>query len=299
MRVVTIGNFDGVHHGHRVLLDRAEARAGEADGSQVVAVTFDPHPLRLLRPEQAPELLTSVPRRAELLGQAGADEVVVLDFTPELSALSPEEFAQVLREDPRIRADVVVVGENFRFGKGAAGTAEGLRELGVQLGFEVEAVPLVTQGPGGTPPTSSSYIRERIAEGDMEAAADALSRPHRVEGVVVRGDARGRELGYPTANVEVPPGMAIPPDGVYAGWLIAGTERLPAAISVGTNPQFDGTERRVEAFALGRDDLDLYGQEVGVDFARRLRGQQVFESVAELQVQMARDVAEAQALLGG
>lgn len=299
MRVVTIGNFDGVHHGHRVLLDRAASRAGGADGSHVVAVTFDPHPLRLLRPEQAPELLTSVPRRAALLGQAGADEVVVLDFTPELSALSPEEFAQLLREDPRIRADVVVVGENFRFGKGAAGTAEGLRELGARMGFEVEAVPLVTQGPGRTPPTSSSYIRERISAGDMEAAAAALGRPHRVEGVVVRGDARGRELGYPTANVEVPPGMAIPPDGVYAGWLGAGEERLPAAISVGTNPQFAGTERRVEAFALGRDDLDLYGQEVGVDFARRLRGQQVFESVAELQDQMARDVAEAQALLGG
>ena len=299
MRVVTIGNFDGVHHGHRVLLDRAASRAGGADGSHVVAVTFDPHPLRLLRPEQAPELLTSVPRRAALLGQAGADEVVVLDFTPELSALSPEEFAQLLREDPRIRADVVVVGENFRFGKGAAGTAGGLRELGARMGFEVEAVPLVTQGPGRTPPTSSSYIRERISAGDMEAAAAALGRPHRVEGVVVRGDARGRELGYPTANVEVPPGMAIPPDGVYAGWLGAGEERLPAAISVGTNPQFAGTERRVEAFALGCDDLDLYGQEVGVDFARRLRGQQVFESVAELQDQMARDVAEAQALLGG
>ena len=301
MRVVTIGNFDGVHHGHRVLLERARARARSVPDSQVVAVTFDPHPLRLLRPEAAPALLTSMPRRTELLLEAGADEVVVLPFTRELSESSPEEFARLLRETPEIGADVVVVGENFRFGKGAAGTTSLLADLGSGLGFDVDAAPLVSEdtAASGEVVCSSTYIRDRIAQGDMEAAARALGRPHRVEGMVVRGDARGRELGYPTANLDVPAELAVPPDGVYSGWLTVGAERHPAAISIGTNPQFDGRQRRVEAYALDRDDLELYDRHAALDLVSRLRGQEVFPSVADLQAQMAHDVAAArEALLG-
>ena len=300
MRVVTIGNFDGVHRGHRVLVDRAAARAAEVPGSRVVAVTFDPHPLRLLRPDVAPELLTTIPRRTELLKESGADEVVVLPFTRDLASLSPDDFARLLRHDPAIAADVVVVGENFRYGKGALGTTATLAQMGKALGFEVDVVPLVADADlagRAEDAYSSTHIRGLIAEGDMEGAARALGRSHRVEGRVVRGDARGRELGYPTANLYTVDGMAIPPDGVYAGWLTVGPQRYPAAVSIGTNPQFDGRDRRVEAYAIDRDDLSLYDLDVSVDLVSRLRGQEVFASVAELQAQMARDVDRARALL--
>ncbi len=301
MRVAIIGNFDGVHGGHRTLLDRARERAAADAGGRVIAVTFDPHPAAVLRPDRTPGALMTLDRRTELLLQAGADEVVVLAFTPELAALAPAEFARLLRDDPRIAADLVIVGENFRFGARAAGDTVMLGDFGAVLGFEVEMLPLVgSAGSAASSSTriSSTRIRESIAAGDMGAAAAILGRPHRLEGVVVRGDQRGRELGYPTANVEVPDGMVIPPDGVYAGWLVVSGETLPAAISVGTNPQFSGTERRVEAYAIGRDDLDLYGAWAAVDLVERLRGQQVFDSVAALVEQMARDVAAAQAVLG-
>lgn len=300
VRVAIIGNFDGVHGGHRALVARARERAGAGSQDCVVAVTFDPHPAAVLRPESAPARLTSVEQRAELLREAGADEVVVLHFTPELASRSPEEFARLLRESPDIAADAVIVGENFRFGARAAGDTTMLAGLGADLGFEVEVLPLVSEEiPGDDDGAwSSTRIRERIAAGDLAAAAAMLGRPHRLGGVVVRGDQRGRELGYPTANVEVADGAAIPPDGVYAGWLVVAGEPLPAAVSIGTNPQFSGTERRVEAHAIGRDDLDLYGVEVSVDLVARLRGQAVFGSVEELVVQMGRDVAAAQEALG-
>ena len=300
MRVVTIGNFDGVHRGHRMLVERARSRADAAPDPRVVVVTFDPHPLSVLRPDMAPELLTTMPRRTELLLAAGADDVVVLPFTRELSEQSPEEFARLLRESPDIGADIVVVGENFRFGKGAAGTTSTLTNLGDRLGFGVDVKPLVSNALDT--PFSSTYIRDCIDRGDMEGATQALGRPHRVEGIVVRGDARGRELGYPTANLDVAAGLAIPPDGVYAGWLTdlgAGGMALPAAVSIGTNPQFDGRERRVEAYVLDRDDLDLYDRSVALDLVTRLRGQQVFPTVADLQAQMSRDVAAARAVLSG
>jgi riboflavin kinase/FMN adenylyltransferase len=266
-------------------------------GDRVVAVTFDPHPAAVLRPELAPAALTSSRRRAELLLAAGADDVVVLDFTPDLASRTPEEFARMLRDDPRIAADSVIVGENFRFGAKAAGDTAALAEWGAQLGYAVQALPLAA-GDDATA-WSSTRIRDAIALGDLGAAAAMLGRPHRLEGTVVRGDQRGRELGYPTANVAVDPSMAIPPDGVYAGWLIALGESLPAAVSIGTNPQFGGVERRVEAYVLDRDDLDLYGAAVAVDLVERLRGQQVFDSVEGLVDQMARDVAGARALLAG
>lgn len=296
MRVAIIGNFDGVHAGHRALLRQARATAaGPQD--RVVAVTFDPHPAAVLRPDQAPAALTTAGRRADLLLAEGADEVVVLEFTPDLASRTPEEFARMLRDDPRISADMVIVGENFRFGAKAAGDTQVLARWGDELGYAVQALPLAAGDDAEA--WSSSRIRDAIAEGDMRAAAAILGRPHRLEGRVVRGDQRGRELGYPTANVDVPRGMAIPPDGVYAGWLVVAGERLPAAVSIGTNPQFAGIERRVEAYALDRDDLDLYGDVVGVDLVERLRGQQVFDSVDALVEQMSRDVAGARALLEG
>lgn len=294
MRVAIIGNFDGVHGGHRALLQRARERAGS--GGRVVAVTFDPHPAAVLRPDQAPQALTTLARRTELLLAEGADDVVVLAFTPELAAKTPEEFARLLREDPHIAADAVIVGDNFRFGTRASGDTAALAEFGARLGFEVEALPLVAVE--GRDVASSSRIRQSLAEGDMPGAQALLGRPHRLEGTVVRGDQRGRELGYPTANVEVAEGIAIPPDGVYAGWLVVDGTRLAAAISIGTNPQFSGAERRVEAYAIDRDDLDLYGTAVAVDLVIRLRGQQVFDSVDALVEQMGLDVAAARSALG-
>lgn len=301
MRVAIIGNFDGVHGGHRALIRRAREYAGDGPGDRVVAVTFDRHPAAVLRPDQAPAALATASRRSALLLEAGADEVVVLRFTPELASLTPEEFARLLREDPSIAADAVIVGHNFRFGAKAAGDTATLTSLGRDLGFAVEVVPLVSgEIPGDTEGAwSSTRIRASIAAGEMEAAAAMLGRPHRLEGTVVRGDQRGRELGYPTANVEVVAGLAIPPDGVYAGWLVVAGEPMPAAVSIGTNPQFSGSERRVEAYAIGRDDLDIYGDSVAVDLVARLRGQEVFASVEDLVEQMGRDVAAAQALLTG
>jgi riboflavin kinase/FMN adenylyltransferase len=299
VRVAIIGNFDGVHAGHRALLGRARERAASS-GDRVVAITFDPHPAAVLRPDRAPETLTSLTRRTELLLQEGADDVVVLEFTPDLASRSPEDFAGMLREDPRIAADLVIVGENFRFGARAAGDTRMLTDLGADLGFEVEALPLVSAvGDSGPGAWSSTLVRSAIGEGDVRGAAEILGRPHRLEGTVVRGDQRGRELGYPTANVEVMPGMAIPPDGVYAGWLVVEGETMPAAVSIGTNPQFAGTHRRVEAYAIDRVDLDLYGAHVGVDLVERLRGQEVFDSVDGLIEQMSRDVAGARAALAG
>ena len=301
MRVAIIGNFDGVHGGHRALVSRARERAAAEAGSSVVAVTFDPHPAAVLRPDRPPARLTSLAQRERLLREAGADEVVVLRFTPELASRSPEEFARMLREEPSIAADAVIVGDNFRFGARAAGDTATLSALGRQWGFDVEAMALVSADiPGDSDgPWSSTRIRDSIAAGDLVAASAMLGRPHRLEGIVVRGDQRGRELGYPTANVDVEAGMAIPPDGVYAGHLVTGEGRLPAAVSIGTNPQFAGTERRVEAYAIGRDDLDIYGEWVAIDLVERLRGQQVFATVEGLVEQMARDVSAAEAVLAG
>ena len=290
VRVAIIGNFDGVHRGHQALIRRARQRASQDAPSRVIAVTFDPHPTAVLRPDRAPASLTSTSRRTDLLLESGADEVTVLHFTPEFAAASPEDFAHLLRDPDGIAADLVIVGANFRFGQGAAGDTALLAELGARLGFEVDVVPLEAQGPDDAP-WSSSHARDCIEAGDLPGAADVLGRPHRIEGPVVRGDQRGRDLGYPTANVEVAPGTALPPDGVYAGWLVVGGDPLPAAVSIGTNPQFNGRERRVEAYALDRNDLDLYGQTVEIDLIERLRGQAVFASVADLQSHMAADVS--------
>ncbi|MEV4117045.1 bifunctional riboflavin kinase/FAD synthetase [Nonomuraea sp. NPDC049695] len=292
--VVTIGVYDGVHRGHQRVVERAVAVAHER-GLRSVAVTFEPHPEEVVRPGSRPQRLTSPRRRAELLAGLGVDEIDVVEFTLDVSRTSPDDFAQnVLAE--RLRAAVVVVGENFVFGHQASGDVEALRTLGDKYDFEVEVVPLLSRGLDAI---SSTAIRERLAEGDVEGAREQLGRPHRVEGVVVRGYQRGRQLGFPTANVETPQHTAIPADGVYAGWLecvrvanlpaLYAGERWPAAISIGTNPTFEGVPRTVEAYALDRDDLELYGVHVAVEFAARLRGNTRFESIDALIAQIQAD----------
>jgi riboflavin kinase/FMN adenylyltransferase len=296
--VVTVGVFDGVHRGHQRDVGRAKAAAGDM-GLPVVTVTFDPHPDEVVRPGSHPPLLCSVRRRCELLAGLGVDAVCVIPFSYEFSQLGPDEFVRAVLVD-RLHAAHVVVGEDFRFGHKARGDVALLAELGDKYDFTAEGVPLLAEG-GVT--ISSTAIRDLLSAGDVAAAARELGRPHRVEGVVVRGHQRGRALGFPTANLEMLPHTAVPADGVYSGWLVsldadgAEQERWPAAISVGTNPTFDGRERTVEAYALDRDDLDLYGRHMAADFVTRIRGQARFDSVAELVEQMHRDVDAARVIL--
>lgn len=302
--VVVIGNFDGVHPGHVEVLTEARARRPELP---LVVVTFWPHPIRVLRPEQAPMLLTGLADRIALLEAAGADRVEVVDFTPEFAQLSPEQFVDrvLLPLDP----DLIVVGDNFRFGHRAAGNVETLRELG-RGRFEVEGLRLVRYGDEET---CSTVIREALARGDVAHAAEHLGRAFRFTGVVAHGDHRGRELGYPTANLPVPDELACPADGVYAGWLTrldgrdghglllgagSGAPRWPAAISVGTNPTFDGVQRRVESYVLGRTDLELYDAPIAVEFVARIRGMVRFDGIDALIEQMDDDVRRTHEILG-
>jgi riboflavin kinase/FMN adenylyltransferase len=295
--VVTIGKFDGVHLGHQRIVERA-AQAGKERGLPVVVITFDPLPDEVIRPGSHPPFLCSARRRAELLGGLGADAVFVLPFTLKFSRLDPDEFVRTVLVE-RLHAAMVVVGEDFRFGHKAAGDVALLANLGEKYDFSVEGMPLLIAG--GTT-ISSTSIRHMLDEGDVEAAAKALGRPHRVEGIVVRGHQRGRALGFPTANLETPPHTAIPADGIYAGWLTSldedgrETGRWPAAVSIGTNPTFGEGERTVEAYALDRTDLDLYGVHAAIDFTARLRGTLRFDSVNALVQQMRRDVEQAREL---
>ncbi|WP_405013267.1 bifunctional riboflavin kinase/FAD synthetase [Kitasatospora sp. NBC_01539] len=293
--VVTIGSFDGVHRGHQLIISRVVERAREV-GAKSVVVTFDPHPSEVVRPGSHPPLLAPQPRRAELIEALGVDAVLVLPFTLEFSQESPEFFVQQVLVDA-LRAKRVVEGPNFRFGHRAAGNVALLAELGAADDFDVEVLDLqVTGSAGDGEAFSSSLCRRLVAAGDLGGVAEVLGRPHRVEGIVVRGAQRGRELGFPTANVETVPHSAIPADGVYAGWLTADGERMPAAISVGTNPTFDGTARTVEAYAIDRVGLDLYGMHVAVDFLAYLRGMEKFDSIDALLERMADDVKQAREL---
>ena len=295
--VATVGVFDGVHRGHQLVVRTARDAARDVR-LPVVVITFDPHPDEVVRPGTHPPFLCTVRRRAELLAGLGVDAVCVLPFSYEFSQLGPDDFVRQVLAD-RLHAARVVVGEDFRFGHRAAGDVALLTQLGEKYDFTAVGVPLLVSG-GVT--ISSSYIRDRLDEGDVTAAAAALGRPHRVEGVVVRGRQRGRALGFPTANLQTPPHTAIPADGVYAGWLSSLAadglveQQWPAAISIGTNPTFGAGERTVEAYALDRDDLDLYGVQVATDFGARLRETVKFGSVDELVAQMHRDVAQARRL---
>jgi riboflavin kinase/FMN adenylyltransferase len=301
--VVTIGMYDGVHRGHQALISTAVARA-RALGRPCLLLTFDPHPAEVVRPGSHPAILTSLDRKAELVADLGVDAMCVLPFTPDLMRQPPETFTHTVLVE-HLHAAQVVVGENFTYGFKAAGTVQTLAVEGRRFGFAVEGVPLAAVGgdDDGEVTISSTYIRACVAAGDMASAARALGRPHRVDGVVVRGERRGRELGYPTANVESPAWTAIPADGVYAGHLVlrdstgASGPRHPAAVSVGTNPTFQGSRRTVEAYLLDFTG-DLYGEHVGVEFVQRLRPMAAFAGVDELVEAMARDVADTRRILG-
>jgi riboflavin kinase/FMN adenylyltransferase len=296
--VVTIGVFDGVHRGHQEVVGRAAARARRL-GVPLVAVTFDPNPIVVVRPGAVAPLLVPVARRVELLHGIGADHVFVLPFDRERSQQRAEDFVDEIVVE-LLHAKAVVVGTDFRFGHRAAGDVALLERLGKERDFVVDTVEPV--GPPDVGRWSSTYVRQRVTEGDVAAAAEALGRPFRVEGVVVRGHERGRAMGFPTANVPVGDGDLVPADGVYAGYLTrldAGDAvPLPAAISVGTNPTFGGMERTVEPYALDRDDLELYDVPVAVDFVARIRGQERFDTVDDLVAQMRRDVDATRGLLG-
>jgi riboflavin kinase/FMN adenylyltransferase len=299
--VALIGVFDGLHRGHQQIVARAKEEAAER-GLPSVLITFTPHPSEVVRPGSHPAMLTTNTRKAELAAELGIDVVMFVPFTQEFSRLSPEQFVHETLVD-RLHAACVVVGENFRFGHKAAGNIETLSELGVRWGFDAQAVPLFIDG---SHPLSSTYVRSCVEAGDVAAAAEALGRPHRLDGVVIRGDQRGRELGFPTANLRAEAFAAAPADGVYAGRVVRldewGNTRLEvpphvAAISVGTNPTFDGRHRSVEAYILDFAG-DLYGQNLGVEFLHHLRGMVKFDSVDDLVVQMAADVAQTRAFVG-
>lgn len=300
--VVTIGVFDGVHLGHQELIGQAVGIA-RSEGVPSVLLTFDPHPSEVVRPGTHPPVLTTVVRKAELVEAIGVDVFCALPFTPELAALSAADFVDGMLVD-KLHAAVVVIGENFRFGNRAGGDLGTLEALGASRGFRAVGVPLLVLEDIALSATS---VRSRLEAGDVEGAAHALGRPHRVDGVVVHGAQRGRELGFPTANLSTERYAMIPADGVYAGRVVALDEyggTIPdgglgiAAISVGTNPTFDGQDRRIEAYVLDFAG-DLYGRRIGVEFAHRLRGMIRYDGLEPLKAQMADDVEQTRALLAG
>ncbi|ROR74029.1 bifunctional riboflavin kinase/FAD synthetase [Bogoriella caseilytica] len=296
--VVVLGVFDGVHRGHQQVLSAAVAHA-EAHGLRSVAITFDPHPATVHRPELDFTLIASLTDRLERLEATGLNGVLVIPYSLEFARATPEEFVGRYMVE-LLHARQVVVGEDVRFGRDNAGDQRTMVALGREFGFDVEVIADLTCPETGRR-WSSTWVRECLADGDVAEAAHVLGRPHRVRGEVVHGAKRGRDLGYPTANLRADDLGVVPADGVYAGWLIrpehppaAGVrKRLPAAVSVGTNPTFTTggePERTVEAYVLGRTDLDLYGEEVVVELVERLRGQVAFDGIPALLEQMARDV---------
>ncbi|GIG37865.1 bifunctional riboflavin kinase/FAD synthetase [Cellulomonas pakistanensis] len=321
--VVTVGNFDGVHRGHVGVLTRMVADA-RAVGARSVAVTFTPHPQQVHRPETAPPLLTGDADRLELLEQTGLDAVLLLTYTLDFAQQTAEEFVRTHLVEG-LRARTVVVGRDVRFGRGNAGDLSTMVELGERFGFAVEVIEDVAPDPADAAAApdapadpasaladplrrrwSSTWVRELLVAGDVRQAARVLGRPHRMRGTVVHGDKRGRDLGFPTANLSQDATGMVPADGVYAGWLRrpgvpAGSPDavLPAAVSVGTNPTFAGLQRRVEAYVLDRTDLDLYGEEVVLEFVERLRPTLRFDSVDELVERMHQDVAGVREVLAG
>jgi len=311
--VVAIGKFDGVHSGHRAVIDRARVDAlrlvdddsrsttDAAGGARVVAVTFDRNPLALLRPEICPQSLVGVEQKLRLLADAGADATLMLTFDRALADLGAREFVEhVLVGALGVR--IVMVGADFRFGRGGAGNPDLLRELGPEFGFEVHVVDDVRAIDAGRR-VSSTWVRELLDAGDVAGAARLLGRPHAVRGEVVHGLKRGRELGFPTANLSADLEGFVPAEGVYAGWLVdegmpedeasspRSSVRYPAAISIGTNPTFDDIDvRQVEAYVLDETDLDLYGHTIEVEFVARIRGMVAFDDVDALITQMTDDI---------
>ena len=287
MSIVVIGNFDGVHKGHQQVLNRAKEIAGD---EKIVALTFDPHPVSIFAPERTPTLLTILSDKIELLKILNADQVAVIKFTKEFAAMAPEEFVnKVLVE--QLKATTVIVGQNFTYGFKAAGNVVTLAQHA-----EFKTIVLDLQS-NAEEAISSTRIRSAIVSGDVESAREMLTRPHRLDGIVVHGEKRGREIGYPTANLGNIDGQTIPADGVYAGWLTVGIDRWPAAISIGTNPTFEGVRgRQVEAYALDQVGLDLYTKPATIEFGWRLRETLKFDGLEPLLQQMAKDCAEARRL---
>jgi len=296
--VVAIGKFDGVHVGHRAVIERMKQDAA-ASGARTVAVTFDRNPLEVLRPELCPENVVATDRKLELLGELDLDATLLLTFDRALASLEAEEFVRSILVDA-LKVETVLVGRDFRFGRGGAGTPALLRELGPEHDFTVDVVDDVYP-EGSDRRVSSTWIRELLAVGDVVGAARVLGRPVSVTGEVVHGLKRGRELGFPTANLSELVDALVPADGVYAGWLEDHETgiRHPAAISVGTNPTFDDVDRRqVEAHVLDADGLDLYGHRATVVFTDHLRGMVAFDGMEKLIAQIAADVADARDRLG-
>ena len=288
--VVLIGVFDGVHKGHQLLLNRAKEIA---DGRNIVALTFDPHPMQVLAPERAPTLLTTLADRVELLKIHNADQVAVLKFNERFAAMSPADFVKDVLVG-QLGASTIIVGKNFTYGHKAAGNVDSLIKDGPEFNFTVDVQDLQS-GEGEI--ISSSRIRNLVTSGQVEEARKLLSRPHRLDGVVVHGEKRGREIGYPTANLGDIEGQTIPSDGVYAGWLTVGINFWPAAISIGTNPTFAGERaRQVEAYALDQEGLDLYDKNASIEFGWRLRDTLKFDGLEPLLVQMKLDCDQARSL---
>ena len=287
MSIVVIGNFDGVHKGHQQILNRAKEIAGD---EKIVALTFDPHPVSIFAPERTPTLLTILSDKIELLKIHNADQVAVIKFTKEFAAMAPEEFVnKVLVE--QLKATTVIVGQNFTYGFKAAGNVQSLAQ---HTEFETIVMDLQSNAELAI---SSTRIRTAITNGDVESAREMLTRPHRLDGIVVHGEKRGREIGYPTANLGNIEGQTIPADSVYAGWLTVGIDRWPAAISIGTNPTFEGVRgRQVEAYALDQVGLDLYTKPATIEFGWRLRDTLKFDGLEPLLEQMAKDCLEARRL---
>ena len=293
--VVAVGKFDGVHLGHRAIVDSLRA-AATAGGLTPVVFTFANNPLSLLRPEACPEPLASAPQRLELLESLGVDACVMVQFDAEFAAVSAHDFVEQVLVG-RLNVKHVLLGEDFRFGHRGQGDAALLRELGPQLGFTVNVVASVGDPQHGGEAVSSTEIREAVLAGDVGRAAAMLGRMHAVRGVVVHGDARGRELGFPTANLGGAVEGLIPADGVYAGTVVIAGEERQAAISVGVNLTFEPEgDPRVEAFVLDFAG-DLYGAPMEVRFAERIREMLPFESVDALVARMHEDVAETRAIL--
>ena len=303
--VVTMGIFDGVHRGHQAVLGRVVELSHElAHGDRrplAVAVTFDPHPRSVHQPEADLPLIASLTDRLASLGDLGLDAVMVITYTLDFAAQSPQDFVRTWLEG-LLGARAVVVGDDVRFGCRNSGDATTLEQIGRDDGFEVEIVSKIRSDEGRR--WSSTWIRQCLKDGDMGRASQVLGRPHRLRGVVVRGLRRGRELGFPTANLEAATAGVVPPDGVYAGWLVRGSsaevggQRLPAAISIGTNPTFDDVpQRTVEAHVLGRADLNLYGEEVGIELIERLRPMLAFDGLDPLLVQMRADIEDTARIL--
>jgi len=287
--VVVIGVFDGVHKGHQALLNRAKEIA---DGRPIIALTFDPHPRAVFAPDSVPPMLTTLADRVELLKIHNADQVAVMKFNEKFAAILPEDFVKNILVD-QLHVGTVIVGKNFTYGAKAAGNADTLIKDGIKYNFIVDIQELA----GAEEPISSSRIRNLVMEGKVEQARELLSRPHRLDGVVVHGEKRGREIGYPTANLGKIDGQTIPADGIYAGWLTVGINFWPAAISIGTNPTFEGDRgRQVEAYALDQQGLDLYDKAASIEFGWFLRPTLKFNGLDELLVQMKKDCDEARRL---